>query len=109
MSITVRQCPCGHSHCRKYWLEGFGDFVQGSGFTEQQAHWLAFLLNHNGERRFSKMPMGSNWFVLDGSREHFEDMLICSVSETNEADRVVRQLNEAKPAEVEQMIKDLAQ
>lgn len=49
MKITVVKCPCGHKSCKDYHLEGFGKFVQGSGFTKLEALYLAFLLEKNKE------------------------------------------------------------
>lgn len=43
--ITVEKCPCGHPGCRDYHLQGFGKFVQGSGFTRAEAERIAHLLN----------------------------------------------------------------
>lgn len=43
--ITVEKCPCGHAGCSDYHLVGIGKFVQGSGFTKEEAELIAGLLN----------------------------------------------------------------
>jgi hypothetical protein len=43
--ITIEQCKCPYENCRDWWLVGAGHFVQGSGFTKEQAAWIAALLN----------------------------------------------------------------
>lgn len=43
--ITVEKCPCGFKGCRDYHLVGIGKFVQGSGFTKEEAEQIAALLN----------------------------------------------------------------
>lgn len=35
--ITTERCCCGHPKCRDTWLVGIGKFVQGSGFTPEEA------------------------------------------------------------------------
>jgi hypothetical protein len=45
--IGTQQCCCGYKNCRDYWLTGIGKFVQGSGFTKEQAEHIAKLLNDN--------------------------------------------------------------
>lgn len=45
MTVDVRKCACGQRGCSDYWLTGFGKFVQGSGFTEEEATRVAVLLN----------------------------------------------------------------
>lgn len=37
MTYGKEQCPCGHPCCKKWFMTGIGDFVQGSGFTEEEA------------------------------------------------------------------------
>jgi hypothetical protein len=41
----IEQCPCGHRACKTYFLTGIGRFVQGSGFTKDEAEHLVRLLN----------------------------------------------------------------
>lgn len=36
-SIGYTRCLCGSKHCQDYWLTGLGHFVQGSGFTLEEA------------------------------------------------------------------------
>ena len=43
--ITVQKCSCDHPNCQYYWLKGIGSFVQGSGFTKEEAEKIAKLLN----------------------------------------------------------------
>lgn len=43
--ITVEKCPCGHAGCSDYHLVGIGKFVQGSGFSKEEAELIAGLLN----------------------------------------------------------------
>lgn len=35
--VTTEKCMCGHPSCRDVWLVGIGKFVQGSGFTQEEA------------------------------------------------------------------------
>lgn len=46
--ITIKQCPCPYTNCRDYHLVGIGKFVQGSGFTKEEAQHIADLLNAEG-------------------------------------------------------------
>ncbi|MGQ7794487.1 hypothetical protein ACUN0C_18945 [Faunimonas sp. B44] len=41
--IGYEKCPCGV--CSKYFLTGIGDFVQGSGFTLEEAERVVTALN----------------------------------------------------------------
>jgi hypothetical protein len=43
--IGVEPCSCGHRSCTDFWLTGVGKFVQGSGFTKEEAERIAALLN----------------------------------------------------------------
>ncbi|MGQ7794457.1 hypothetical protein ACUN0C_18785 [Faunimonas sp. B44] len=43
--IGYEKCPCGHRGCSKYFLTGIGDFVQGSGFTLEEAERIVSALN----------------------------------------------------------------
>lgn len=43
--VTVQQCCCGYPACQDHWLVGLGKFVQGSGFTREQAERVAELVN----------------------------------------------------------------
>lgn len=43
--ITIEKCPCGQRGCNDYHLVGIGKFVQGSGFTIDEAHEIADALN----------------------------------------------------------------
>lgn len=36
-TITTERCKCGHKSCQDVWLVGIGKFVQGSGFTQEEA------------------------------------------------------------------------
>lgn len=45
--ITVEKCPCGR--CSDYHLVGVGHFVEGSGFTKEEAENIAELLNWQAE------------------------------------------------------------
>lgn len=47
--ITIEKCKCEHASCKDYWLVGIGDFVQGSGFTLEEAQYIAELIN--GDRQ----------------------------------------------------------
>lgn len=47
--ITFERCGCGHPSCKDYWLVGIGKFVQGSGFTLEEAERIADLLNDEPE------------------------------------------------------------
>lgn len=44
MKITIQKCSCGDKNCQDYWLVGIGKFVQGSGFTKEEAELIANLL-----------------------------------------------------------------
>jgi len=46
--ITIERCKCGSNYCKDYWLVGIGKFVQGSGFTKEEAKKIADLLNKEG-------------------------------------------------------------
>jgi hypothetical protein len=35
--LSIKKCPCGDPYCRDYHLVGIGKFVQGSGFTAEEA------------------------------------------------------------------------
>lgn len=35
VAVGKEKCRCGH--CNDWWLTGIGKFVQGSGFTEEEA------------------------------------------------------------------------
>lgn len=48
--ITIEQCCCPYEHCSDYWLVGIGKFVQGSGFTQEEAQRIADLLNGDETR-----------------------------------------------------------
>ncbi len=37
MTYGKEPCSCGHRSCDKWFLTGIGSFVQGSGFTEDEA------------------------------------------------------------------------
>jgi len=50
--ITIEKCKCGLYGCQYYWLVGIGNFVQGSGFTKEEAKRIAYLLNTDNQ----KMP-----------------------------------------------------
>jgi hypothetical protein len=52
--IAIEQCCCGSSNCCDYWLVGIGKFMQGSGFTKEDAQRIADLLNQESA---SKRPM----------------------------------------------------
>lgn len=53
--ITVERCRCGFKNdsgelaCSTYWLVGVGHFVQGSGFTKEEAERVAAILNGFGQ------------------------------------------------------------
>lgn len=47
--ITIEQCPCPFDGCPDYHLVGIGKFVQGSGFTKEEAQQIADLLNGQGD------------------------------------------------------------
>lgn len=49
--ITIEPCPCGHPSCKDFHLVNFGKFVQGSGFTHEEATHVAYLLNQFGLRQ----------------------------------------------------------
>lgn len=42
--LTVCQCQCGYEHCRYYWVNGFGCYNQGTGFTAEEADELIVAL-----------------------------------------------------------------
>lgn len=48
--VTITPCACGHPGCRYFWLDGFGTFMQGSGFSEKDATLLAALINEDRAR-----------------------------------------------------------
>lgn len=50
--ITIEKCKCGDKSCKDYWLVGIGSFVQGSGFTKDEADLIAGLLNTHRELMF---------------------------------------------------------
>lgn len=52
--ITVVKCLCGHPSCEQYWLQGVGQFVQGSGFSKREATLIADLLNRNARGRVTQ-------------------------------------------------------
>lgn len=37
MKIGKEKCKCGHAACGTWWLTGVGRFVQGGGFSENEA------------------------------------------------------------------------
>lgn len=43
--IGIEKCKCGSPVCSTYWLTGVGVFVQGSGFTIEEAEKIAHALN----------------------------------------------------------------
>lgn len=43
--ITTERCMCGHASCKDTWLVGIGKFVQGSGFTPEEAERIVKALN----------------------------------------------------------------
>ncbi len=45
MKYGKEPCRCGHPSCKNWWLTGVGGFVQGSGFTEDEADRIVDLLN----------------------------------------------------------------
>lgn len=45
--ITIKRCPCPYVNCGDYHLVGIGKFVQGSGFSKEEAEHIAKLLNEN--------------------------------------------------------------
>lgn len=50
--ITIQRCTCGFKgqnggECQTFWLVGIGVFVQGSGFTQEEAQRIADALNGN--------------------------------------------------------------
>lgn len=47
--ITIEKCRCGSEFCRDYWLVGTGKFVQGSGFSREEAELIVELLNKRQE------------------------------------------------------------
>ena len=47
MRITIERCNC--NKCSDYWLVGIGKFLQGSGFTKENAQLIANLLNKHYE------------------------------------------------------------
>lgn len=55
--ITIEPCSCGHKSCRYYWLVGIGSFVQGSGFTQEQAQNIADLLNRQASDKHIREVM----------------------------------------------------
>lgn len=42
---THTACPCGSAYCRDRHLVGMGKFVQGSGFTVEEAERICTALN----------------------------------------------------------------
>lgn len=48
--VTHVPCPCGSAYCRDRHLVGIGKFVQGSGFTVEEAERICAALNkENGD------------------------------------------------------------
>lgn len=43
--IGKEKCMCGHTSCKDWWLTGIGKFVQGSGFTEDEADRIIMALS----------------------------------------------------------------
>lgn len=43
-SYGKEPCPCGHPRCKKFFLTGIGSFIQGSGFTEEEADLILSAL-----------------------------------------------------------------
>ena len=43
--FSIEKCPCGHQCCQDYHLKGIGHFVQGSGFSKEDAELIVRLLN----------------------------------------------------------------
>ena len=47
---SKQKCPCGHPCCKDWHLVGIGKFVQGSGFTEEEADKILAALNKPEEK-----------------------------------------------------------
>lgn len=45
MKIGIERCGCGNKVCSTYWLTGIGHFVQGSGFTFDEAELIVKAVN----------------------------------------------------------------
>lgn len=48
-AITTELCACGR--CKDHWLVGIGKFVQGSGFTAEEAQRITNALNTEEQLR----------------------------------------------------------
>lgn len=47
--VKYELCKCGKPSCKKFWLIGMGEFVQGSGFTLEEAQRICRLVNAEEE------------------------------------------------------------
>lgn len=56
--ITIQRCKCGHPACSDYWLVGIGKFVQGSGFSKEEAENIAKLLNEQAQAKHDAEVVG---------------------------------------------------
>lgn len=47
--VIVEKCPCGDIHCDKHYIN-VGTFYQGTGWSLEEATWIAGLINKEVER-----------------------------------------------------------
>lgn len=64
--ITTERCAdyCGHPSCNKVWLVGMGSFVQGSGFTPEEAEEIVHAVN-------SRRRAGHVNYIVDDGGHHY--------------------------------------
>ncbi len=43
--IGIERCKCSYKNCPDRWLTGIGKFVQGSGFTQEEAELIVAALD----------------------------------------------------------------
>jgi len=71
MKIGKEKCKCGHHACGTWWLTGIGRFVQGSGFSENEANDIMRKLGSHDEMISSMRECA--WMIEQNEGKSDED------------------------------------
>ena len=72
--ITIEKCPCNNPRCQDYHLAGIGKFVQGSGFSYEEATFIAKSLNESNYRTIDGLTYSNPVPVVAQENSNYDDV-----------------------------------
>ncbi len=112
--IEVKKCPCRFEKCSDYHLEGVGKFIQGSGFTKEEADFFAAApkLVRGLRRKIEKLELLVDYHAKNSWEKHAENarlrealtmarsFILCGDEMTPEAEKVIDGALSGKPQNI---------